>query len=122
MRLFLCDLNGHCAMNCDFQQIGTECAKRIVSCDRCHRTLRTPYVAERVRADCPAWPRPWEVGHWVALWLDVFYLSKKRWAWLQWKLGLQEPGNCASCEEREMWLNTLGGRIATAWRTLWRHD
>jgi hypothetical protein len=75
------------------------------------RTNWTPYGPERIVFECQAWPRPLELGSWVALMLEVFGVSKKRWRWLRAQFGLIEPCKCAS---REEWLNTLGGRIVAS--------
>lgn len=61
--------------------------------------------------DCPAWPAWHEFGNWTAIVLEAAGMSKARWAWLWAKAGMVEPTGCNSCDARERWLNTWGGKL-----------
>lgn len=108
-------------MKCKFAEIESPDAsgKRRVRCERCHLTLHpTATRLERISAKCRGWPRSSEWGYWLALFLEAFGVTKIRWWKFKMWLGLIEPRGCASCEQRERWMNTLGGRIVTTWRRL----
>lgn len=82
----------------------------VVACDRCGFSMRTPHEPERCHRNCSAlFPRPWEFGHWLSLWLEVFGVSKRRWYLLRLKMGLAKPCGCA---KREQQLNTFGERLS----------
>ena len=72
-------------------------------------------------AECRAWPEANEWGEWIALLLAAICYSPQRHAWLRWKLGLDEvpEASCGGCEARKLWLNTLGGRLASSPRWKW---
>ena len=86
---------------------------RVLQCERCgKKTGLTPHKPERiVSPGCRAIPLWHEWGHWLAIFLELFGLSKARWAWLNFRLGLTAVPTC-NCEAREAWLNTLGGRLS----------
>lgn len=98
-------------MNCTWRDIPDSTDARgwrRVECIRCGLQLHpTPHEHGKIYAECLAWPRWHELGHWTALWLEVFGLSKKRWAWL---VGAKGCG----CGQREAALNHAGSRLA-AW-------
>lgn len=73
------------------------------------------FTPNRVNAICRAWPRWHEWGHWLSLLLAACFITKRRWGWLQWKLGLVEVPQCG-CASREAWLNTLGGKLCASTR------
>lgn len=84
------------------------------------KTDWTPHQPERIHFNCIAWPRRWELGSWISLCLAVFGISKRRWSWVQAKLGLVEPqSTCGACAAREAWLNTFGGRLVTLAESKW---
>lgn len=87
-----------------------QCKRRCARPGCTKHTNWTPYGPERIVFECVAWPRPWELGSWAALMLEVFGVSKRRWQWLRAQFGLIEP---CKCGPREEWLNTLGGRLVT---------
>lgn len=115
-------------MKCELEFTGeiNDAGWRMTKCVRPGCSIRvgwTPDPLERIHADnCRAWPRWHEFGYWVALLLEVFGLSKWRWSWLMYRLNLVEPsGGCNSCERRERWLNTLGGKTVMLWRRVSSH-
>lgn len=109
-------------MKCDFEFTDetNDQGWRYVRCTRPGCWIKggpTPDELQNIHcSQCQAFPRLYEFGYWLAFALEVVGLSKQRWGWIRWKLGLQEPTGCNSCEARERWLNTLGGRLVTAWR------
>lgn len=104
-------------MKCVWEDTGDLSRPRKVRCIRCKLELTVPTTTRRGRigGNCRAWPFLHEWGYWLALILEVFGLSKRRWGWLLWKLRLGPPGPCATCAEREAWLNSLPGKVVTAW-------
>lgn len=83
-------------------------------CQRCGRVLKSIYPPEQMRAQCRAWPLWHEFGEWSSLAVSLTGITPSRWGWVRWKLGLQEPGACGGCEARKVWLNSLGGRLASS--------
>lgn len=108
-------------MRCDFVETGRIRGRVAVRCRRCGLSLTTLYVPSKVFANCRAWPFWHEFGEWVSILLAAIGINPRRYGWLRWKLGLDEPGSCASCDARKLWLNTLGGRLATSthWAAKW---
>lgn len=102
-------------MKCDWEQFGErdDDGKALARCSRCGLQLKNPTDSplDKIGAECHAWPRGSEWGHWAALLLEVFGLSKQRWAWLLGQCGVIAP---CGCSEREAWMNTLPGRINAA--------
>lgn len=92
-----------------------------VQCERCKRTIVTLYGPARCHATCRVWPLWHEFGEWLAILLAAVGVNPRRWGWVRWKLGFDEPGGCGGCEARKRWLNTLGGRLATSghWAAKW---
>ena len=103
-------------MNCLWQEVDCEMAApdgwRCVICLRCGRKLKpTPHDNARIVAECRAFPFWWELGHWAAIFLAAAGLTKGRWNWLRWKLGLTTP---CGCEQKQEAMNTWGAKLA-AW-------
>ena len=109
-------------MMCRFVQSGETNArgKFRSECFRCRRVLWSPFNEPwRIRAICTVWPRWHELGEWSAILLAAIGVTPRRYGWLRFMLGLDEPGACGGCEARKRWLNTLGGRLASSPRWQW---
>ncbi len=68
--------------------------------------------------ECSAPPFPHELGHWLALLLEVVFIRKRDYLWLKAKLGFAPK---CGCNEREAKLNTIGERIRD-WFGNYIHD
>jgi hypothetical protein len=103
-------------MNCDWQDGETDVRGwRTVHCVRpgCNRKLApTPHEHRKIHAECRAWPRKSEWGHWTELLLVAAGISKVRYGWLKWKLGIIKAPTCGGCAQRQEAMNAAGGRIA----------
>ena len=94
-------------MNCDTYKPGDVVGGReVVLCSRCGRKWTVP-VGNNMHAACKAPPRAREIGHWAALLLSVFGITKSRYLWLKRIAGLKPS---CRCNQREAALNTLGTR------------
>lgn len=110
-------------MKCDFEQIDeNDKGWRKYRCRRADcGTIAgwTPHVPSptKVQSVCNGWPHISEWGYWLAFVLEVFGLQKRRWTMLLYHANLLGPKGC-SCDAREAWLNTVGGRTVMRWRAI----
>ena len=80
---------------------------------RCRRTgcpmiVHSPYEPDRIDgAECVGIPRWHEFGNWVDISLQVFGITKPRWAWLT-----RQKDTCCTCPQRQEKLNSLGHKLA----------
>src|SRR5262245_36769117 len=70
---------------------------------RCIWKVWKPPWSDVIDARCRGWPYWWEIGHWIALRLEAWGITKPRYARFLGK------DNCQPCDEREAALNS-GGR------------
>jgi len=105
-------------MKCDWYQDGVQqpTGWPLYRCRKCPAVAVSPYPPETIRCACGRWPRWDEWGEWLTLVLAAVYLTPQRYAWLRWRLGLDEvpEEGCGGCEARKAWLNTWGGRVASS--------
>lgn len=115
----------HAMIPCDLRTDQTSLNHRgwpLHTCHRCGRSWNMRGTPDTWKGDpvwCREWPRWFEFGYWAILLLASFGVTPRRWAWVQWKLGLIEvpASSCVKCEARKRWLNSFGGRLAQ--RTDW---
>ena len=75
-------------------------------CARCNRESSwIPHVGKQLRYQCNGIPRASELGNWVELLLEVFFIRKHGWQRLKAWLGM--PQRC-KCQQRQDALNQLG--------------
>lgn len=74
------------------------------------KTSWTPHCADRIKfGPCNGLPFPHELGHWIALVLEAFFLTKSSWLRLKILSGFKPV---CGCQKREESLNSLGKRLA----------
>lgn len=76
----------------------------------------TPHPHDRIFAECNRWPKCHELGHWLALILEAFFLTKRSWLRLKMLCGFKPV---CGCQKREESLNTLGKRLAALVAAFW---
>jgi hypothetical protein len=94
-------------MKCKFHKA----TDSLAVCERCGREVKSAYPAGRVHAPCRSWPRGWEIGEWVAIFLAAAGITEGRWNWLRGRLGYVKP---CKCGERKDALDLWGAKLA-AW-------
>lgn len=96
-------------MKCDFTFTPLENNRWAVVCERCGLRFTAPQPS--ASSTCPAIPRLYEIGGWVEIALEAFFLDKRVWVRIKYALGLKPQ---CGCEKREAWLDAVGKRIHDA--------
>lgn len=106
-------------MRCDLTITGAaDNGWHIYGCSHrgCPTTIHTPHDLDTIvnNTSCRGLPHWHEWGSWLALFLGIFWITKRNYNWLRRKLGFKKP---CKCPQREETGNTLGSRFnqALAW-------
>jgi hypothetical protein len=98
------------------EELHSRTKRRIARCVRCKAVRLMPLSgkgADKIDAECRAFPFWHEFGYWLSLILAACLITPDVIARLNYKLGLTEIPEC-SCADRVRWLNTLGGRLCSS--------
>jgi hypothetical protein len=92
---------------------------RRVRCTRtgCRQLMGlTPHPHDRIDYPCRGLPLPWELGHWLTIFLGMWGISERGMEWWMSKFGIKAK---CGCSRRRQALNTIGSRFnqALAWLT-----